>query len=535
MVRGAGGEDAELARLGAHLFGAPPPDRDVSLEAVADNELFAVDTVRDDANEAAEPETGGAKTRKAAWVDPDDERITVALAGREARAPDGSAKGTKRLRKLRTSAGETSVSGTEYQERLRAQFEKMHPRPLWAAPKEPAQSSSLQALLTRDGSLSSAKPAKGPLPPDRLLVERLRDANEAQGADTDSAAIEHLEFHPNARTNVLMTASRDRRVRLFHINGADNPLLESLHTADMPIKTAMFHPSGDTVLIGGPRPFLYAYNLRQGKVIRSSPWRGVGRVVSSVSGTEADAGAERDLSHVRFEPGARSRLVAIGGRRGLVHLLDWGSEASSMSGGQRVGELRMNAPLAGMAWAPDSRLLTLSTEGKVHVWDVRNQSCPVTAQDSGLFGAKGFEISPESSVHDAPYWSIGSSSGIVNVYGGHNTEGDDKATSGNELRALLSGTGDVKLTARRSIGNLTTATTCIRFSSDAQVLALASRTKKDALRMVHLPTLRVFSNWPTSSTPLGHVTAIDFTRNNEYAAIGNSRGRVLLYGLRHYM
>lgn len=535
MVRGAGAEQAELARLSERLFGAAPPDRDESLEDVADNDLFAVDTALEPGASAdAEPTVEQPRSsRGGAWVDPDDERIAIPLAGRDARAPDGSLRGTKRLRKLRTSAGETSVSGTEYQERLRAQFEKLHPLPQWAMHRK-REHTSLQALLASDAGLVSAPRTKGPLPPDRLLVERLRDANEAQGADTVSAGIEHLEFHPSTRTHVLMTASRDRRVRLFHINGADNPLLEALHTPDMPLKTATFHPSGDTVLIGGPRPYLYAYDVRSGTVVRSTPWRGAGRVVSSVSGTEADAGAERDLSYLRFQPGADSRLVAVGGRRGQVHLLDWGAGAAGMASGQRVGELRMNAPLAGMAWGPGARLLTLSTEGCVHVWDVRNQACPMTAQDAGLFGAKGLEITPESSVLDSPYWAIGSGSGIVNVYGGTDGEGK-RATSGAELQELLSGQGSTRLTARRSLGNLTTSTTCLRFSHDAQILAIASRAKKDALRMVHLPTLRVFANWPTSGTPLGHVTSMDFSARTEYAAIGNSRGRVLLYGIRHYL
>jgi hypothetical protein len=51
---------------------------------------------------------------------------------------------------------------------------------------------------------------------------------------------------------------------------------------------------------------------------------------------------------------------------------------------------------------------------------------------------------------------------------------------------------------------------------------------------VHLPSLTAFSNWPTSSTPLGHVTAIDFAARSEYVAIGNTRGRVLLYHLKDY-
>lgn len=51
---------------------------------------------------------------------------------------------------------------------------------------------------------------------------------------------------------------------------------------------------------------------------------------------------------------------------------------------------------------------------------------------------------------------------------------------------------------------------------------------------VHLPSLTAFGNWPTSSTPLGHVTAVDFSARSEYVAIGNTRGKVLLYHLKDF-
>lgn len=445
----------------------------------------------------------------------------------------------------------------------------MHPRPAWASTSGTQQSGSTQspwnASLLRDllstdtGLVETAGHGhhyhrhSRHLPADRLEVERLRDANETQGRVAEPAAIEQLQFHPSHHTHVLLTASRDRRVRLFQVDGKTNPMLESLHVPDLPIKTALFHPSGTSVLIAGPRPYLYAYDIRTGKTLCSSPWRGSGRVVSSAAGTEADAGAERDLSFVRFQPGASSRFVAVGGRRGQVHLLDWGAGAAGQTGGQRVGELRMNAPLAGMAWAAgngsggldgvnEHRLLTLSTEGRIHVWDMRSRSCPVTAYDSGLFGAKGLEVTPSYSMMVPTFWAIGSSNGLVNMYGGADgAQGGADATTSAQLEELLSTStassvmDDVRLHARKSLGNLTTATTSMQFSHDAQLLALASRNKKDALRIVHVPTLQTFSNWPTAGTPLGHVTSIDFSTRSEYLAIGNSRGRVLLYSLRSYL
>lgn len=54
------------------------------------------------------------------------------------------------------------------------------------------------------------------------------------------------------------------------------------------------------------------------------------------------------------------------------------------------------------------------------------------------------------------------------------------------------------------------------------------------LTQIHLPSLTSFANWPTSSTPLGHVTAVDFSARSEYVAVGNTRGRVLLYHLKDY-
>lgn len=94
----------------------------------------------------------------------------------------------------------------------------------------------------------------------------------------------------------------------------------------------------------------------------------------------------------------------------------------------------------------------------------------------------------------------------------------------------------------------------------SEILAISSRAKKDLFKMVskfnselrtlkktwevkttlffffflpfiqvHLPSLTVFSNWPTSRTPLRYVNAFDFSPNSGYISIGNDRGKALLY------
>jgi len=133
-------------------------------------------------------------------------------------------------------------------------------------------------------------------------------------------------------------------------------------------------------------------------------------------------------------------------------------------------------------------------------------------------------------------------SGYVNVYGAGET----------------SGTGSDKPKPLKSLGNLNTAVSTLTFNHDSQLLAMASNDRKDQLRLVcfqelllrwfalvvlnasfissqvHLPSLTAYSNWPTSGTPLGRVLSVDFSADSQYIAIGNNRGRALLYHLRDF-
>lgn len=77
---------------------------------------------------------------KPAWIDSDDERITVSLAS------------NPRLRKLRVTQSEDLVNGREYTKRLRRQYERLCPVPEWANP--PATQRSLPRTRRRDSNSS---------------------------------------------------------------------------------------------------------------------------------------------------------------------------------------------------------------------------------------------------------------------------------------------------------------------------------------------------------------------------------------------
>merc|ERR1719213_838757 len=81
----------------------------------------------------------------------------------------------------------------------------------------------------------------------------------------------------------------------------------------------------------------------------------------------------------------------------------------------------------------------------------------------------------------------------------------------------------------KSIDNLTTTITKLQFHGKGEVLAGASKWKKNAMRLCHTGTWTVFQNWPTKQSPLGYVTALDLSRKGGMLAVGNQKGKVLLY------
>jgi U3 small nucleolar RNA-associated protein 18 len=424
--------------------------------------------------------------RRPVWTDPGSSNLNISLAGSKAGAANGSSAGTKKLRKLRQEEGETQITGAEYELRLRKVFEKYHPRPSWASLslRKPAtvfdgESSqnqgreALSDLLSRDTGLVSrltkrGSKTKGRLPKDRVEVERLRNANEAQGRATFSS-IESLSFHPTTKAHVLMTTTKDRRLRLFQVDGNTNPLLETLHIPDLPLQSALFHPSGSSILLSGPRPFFYSHDLESGRTIKSTPWRGFG---SSAHGAE-----EKDLSTVCFQKTAgvedNRSILAIGGRRGAIHLLEWGSVGGS-GGGSLIGSLHMNAPLAGLTWdsSRSNSLVSLSTFGTVHSWDVRNMKCEVQKSDAGLFNPKGVKGSPRGDS-----WAIGSENGIVNMYDGQTMISDSKTST---------------MSCQKSIKNVTTTTSTLQYNHTGEILAVGSDKKKDMLKFVSEPRRETF-------------------------------------------
>lgn len=115
--------------------------------------------------------------------------------------------------------------------------------------------------------------------------------------------------------------------------------------------------------------------------------------------------------------------------------------------------------------------------------------------------------------------ACGARSGVVNVY--------DRA-------GFLSSTNHASKPAKILL-NLTTSATVVKFNASSEVLAMASDEKVNGLRLVHFPSMTVFSNFPSSvQSVLARPQCLDFSPGSGYLAVGNNKGTALLYRLKHY-
>lgn len=420
-----------------------------------------------------------------------------------------------------------------------------------------------EALLRSAGGVVASAGAdggsSGPLPAGHLSISRVRDANRAEPS---KAVVQAAAFHHSAGA-VLLTGGLDRKLRFFAIDGKRNPKVASVMFPDLPIASAGWSHDGNEVFVSGRRPFFYSYDVAGGAATRVP--RLLGRDEKSLesmvvqtptscmtAATTGGAAAAYDVPMLAFLGNDGTVIMASqhtktlvttlrlnGSVRAAAFVKPWLSPAGSHTG-----------------W---SDLLTIGSEGAVYRWDLRTMRCLYRHADEGSTGGTAIAGS-----EDGRFVAVGSSAGIVNVY-------DSSAHDIAKLYSLGTGTGagaasggagasagagavassvdslaGAGVFSAESLGgraprplfssmSLTTSISRLAFSPGAgEMLSIASQRTTDAFRLVHSASGKPFPNWPSSNTPLHYVTASSFSPHCGYIAVGNDRGRVLLYRLNHY-
>jgi U3 small nucleolar RNA-associated protein 18 len=223
---------------------------------------------------------------------------------------------------------------------------------------------------------------------------------------------------------------------------------------------------------------------------------------------------------------------------GVINILD----ARTLQWATQV-RVESRGGIADFAWWGDGSGLSIAGKnGEITEWSVE-EGIIARWTDEGAVGttviALGGKSGREGWLGGDRWVAIGSSSGVVNVYDRRAWSEADASTDG---ARKVSNSGIPKAPKPlRDLQNLTTPISHLEFTADGQVLAMASRWKNNAMRLVHLPSATVFKNWPTEKTPLGRITAVAWGRPSEeeeregslaQLAVANEAGHIRMWEIR---
>ena len=446
------------------------------------------------------------RKKAAAWEDEDDEEVTVDLTS------------ANRLRKLRKLEGEDEVTGTEFTKRLREQHEKIQQNNNLSWAKLPSSknnqdnnnkisvddddddhdddssssTSTLNPLQHSNGLIDETSNGKynSIIPSDVLKIERLVDANKR---GVSKSTIQSVRFN-HVTPQLMLTAGFDKTLRLFSIDGKKNPKVRSVFIRDLPITTAEFSHVNSEIILAGRRSFFYTYDLESGNMMK------VPRIMG-----------RKEKSFERFTISPNGKYIAFIGNNGYIVIVSGKTK-------QWIRNLKMNGNVRNVSFSKNgTQLITSGDKGEIYIWDMKTFRCLYRHQDHGCLHSSAI-----AAIDD--YYACGSGSGVVNLYENQ----IDKYMNKNN------NTSSTAMLPSKTIMSLTTRTDVLRFNHDESLLAISSQMKKDSLKIFHVPSKTVYSNWPTAQTPLHYVTSVDFSANSGMLAIGNDRGKVLLYRLKHY-
>ncbi|XP_060882550.1 U3 small nucleolar RNA-associated protein 18 homolog isoform X1 [Labrus mixtus] len=422
--------------------------------------------------------------KAAAWVDEDDEREEQVDMKHRFR------------RDLIRGEAESTMTKQKLQQRMRDQFQKsMGGTPSWAdvsdrkkkkkkkaAEDEEDEDEEDDELLRRTGNFVASSDS---LPSGILRMKKRLDANSARPSEDKLTTV---QFHPSAQ--VVMTAGLDQSLSLFQVDGKSNPKIQSIHLERFPVHRAAFSPDGETVIATSLKnKMFYLYDMMEGRVTPVHTVRGLNEARVKEFSVCPEGGA-----------------LLLTGTNGYLHLL-------TLKTKEVVRSMKINGNICGVDFSHDgSKVFANSEEGEVYVWDMRSSRCVNRFTDDGC--VKGTSIAAS---RNGRYLACGSQSGVVNIY---SQEACLNSTNPKPLKAVM---------------NLLTSATSLRFNPASEILAIASRAEDEAVKLVHMPSLSVFSNFPVSKRKVVYrASCLDFSPHSGFFSLANNKGRAPLFRLLHY-
>jgi U3 small nucleolar RNA-associated protein 18 len=272
---------------------------------------------------------------------------------------------------------------------------------------------------------------------------------------------------------------------MFSVDGQDNNKLHTVGMKDFHITCCRISPNGEEIIFGGPKRHYYVYDLMSGK-----------------SNTQRLPPALTNLK--KFELSPCGKWMAVAGRFGEVHLFNAFSK-------ELIHSLKQDSQCTALSFSRDSKhLFSHSDTGEVAIFDIRAAKICHRWTDEGCINGSSIAVSENDQ-----FIATGSAQGVVNVY--DRTKVFEKKIPSPE----------------KAIMNLTTEITNTVFHPSNEMLAISSGQVFDAIRMIQLPKLQAFQNFPLQAkNQMGYPRVVRFSPGGGYMAIAGTKA--LLYRLKSF-
>ncbi|XP_059079896.1 U3 small nucleolar RNA-associated protein 18 homolog [Tigriopus californicus] len=410
--------------------------------------------------------------RKPAWEDKADQTTVKEVASTYAQAHG--------------KHGSKDTSTDNYSNFIRKKFLSIVGTPKWAdlSVKRDHDDEDSDDEFFRETTDMLEKGHQESIAKGRLESRKLKDLNMTDYSQ--GSVITATEFHP--KCTVSLVAGQNGTATLFQVDGKRNPKMQSVNFKDFPIKTAHFSADGSEFIVGSQHfGHFYTYNMEKG-------------VTSKIQ-------IQKNLEQFnmqKFEVSPAGDLLAFQGRFGSIHFLHARCKTRAFS-------LKMNDDVKAMAFSPDGKqLYSHGGSGEVYIWDIGARDCVHRFYDDGCIEGTALAVSP-----DSRFLATGSTSGVVNVY------------SKDKLHLSRPKPDKILL-------NLTTSINEVRFNPTSEILAARSMFKENGVKLLHVPSMTTFENFPSWNFNFKRPNSFGFSLNGGYFSIGNNHGAANLYRLKHY-
>lgn len=433
------------------------------------------------------------KLRKPAWIDKNDEEISVDISK------------LSRLRKLRKTEDEKTIKGDEYQDRLQEFYSKKLKNIdffKWSAAvptenkeEEGVYTSEFKDILNRDLNLYESSYEE--LPNQFISINKIGNLLRK---DHHNAVVQTLDFHEN--NEIFLSAGYDKLMKLYSVKKEENyglytdefkkslKVLKNVFFEDFPLQKCSFMHKKNQILCCGLKKHLLVYDILAEKTEKFAS-----NLFTSFFTKQIN----------NYSLSKDGNYIALNNEKGDIVIIS----AKNM---EYLFHLKSNEPCIVTHFTNDSKyLFSAGVSGKIYQWDLQKRQIFDCVRDAGASTINCLGLSSNDNLI-----ASGGLNGIVNIY---------------ERNAK---TKKIDHHPLKEIQNLTTSITGLEINSKGEMMVISSKWKKRAVRLVHLGTKTVFSNWPNMKTNLQFVTSLKMSENCKYITFGNDEGNVFLYNFKHY-